>query len=155
MHSMSVSAACALLFTVLLAPTPTAAEIRLNNFQMRQTSDGNEPLWELRAETAAASGNNVDITDFTVRMRLENGTLAVIRSPHAVLNRDTRIIRSNAPITLVNDEFSLAGTGYDIFADDQRVFIRQDVVMTTTAAGLMQLDTAQATPDAVTEAERD
>ena len=140
---------CFLMMCAFAATSSTAAdEVRLNDFRMRQTAEGAEPVWELDAESAVASGNNVDIHNFTVKMRLQNGTMAVIRSTHAVLNRDTQTIRSSSDITIVNEQFTLSGTGYDIFADDQRVFIRQDIDMTITAAGWLGTErTADDSPD--------
>ena len=107
-----------------------AGGARLSEFHMRDGSPSGQEQWELKGHEASVNGSRVEMSDIELRLRLRDGSLAVVEAPHCLFNTEKRQAGSDRAIRVRHEAFDLTGKGYDIWADTQRVVVRREVTMT-------------------------
>ena len=124
------------MLTVLAVPAYSQKEnsgntIEVSQFRMRETDDRGHRSWEIYGATAQVTGPSATLQDVRLTLFPKNNQdkPTVVTSPHATFHRDTRLIQSAAALSVEHPAFSLQRTGYDIFTEDQRMFIHKDVHM--------------------------
>jgi hypothetical protein len=106
-----------------------SARLSLQDFRTRGKTEDQRTDWELSGRDAQLDGPSVVLQTVEVTFRTADGETILITSPGCSFNRVTKIGASAEPLTVRSRRVRVDGVGYDIFAGQQKLHIRSQVVM--------------------------
>jgi LPS export ABC transporter protein LptC len=103
--------------------------LKLENFKARSQESGAGLTWEVEGAEAVMQGSVVNLKGARLKMLLEDGSLAVVRSDECRFDEKHKTLRSSHPVRVEHPSFVLEGTGYTAYGGQQRIVIHKDVRM--------------------------
>lgn len=103
--------------------------VTLSEFRTKGVTDDGKVSWELRGGQAKVKANLADIDGIELKFHTKDRESVTITSPKCAFNQATQIGHSDAPIHIESKSFRLDGVGYDVYAGEHRVRVRQQVRM--------------------------
>lgn len=122
----------------------------MEQFRTRGSSTDGKGTWMLEGSQARLDGPAIHLANAKLTYTDANGETTIITSPVASFNRAERRGHSDAPLRVENNQATVTGVGYDLLADQHKLFIRSHVHMTFKHRGDSPLEQAvkkQLTPE--------